>query len=513
MNEKIESIMKKIYTLFTAAAALFAAVSCDLNLTPVGTLSYDPENTIVIQADIDGFEAGVIAQMRGLGYGVYNEASDIMMDYFNAVTDYGNNYGGIHRTDNEFSASDYDTRDNWKGPYMAIRHYNVAIQGCMSVPAQFKAKADLTRGEAYFGRAYAYLHLVRLFGKAYGPNSNTDLGVPIVLVYDQNEKPERKTVAEVYAQIKSDLDSAAVLLAGVKGQVRASRPTIDAVNALYARYYIDTKDYNNAAASAMKVISTGNYALAATADEMVKEYVNDEGTEPILQFVGNISEGGYMSATYYGGMANYTEEGYGFCYRPYFIPTETLVNSYDNSDLRLAQWFSKDDYNTYIEGGWYKGDFYVFKKYQGNPELNSGSMPNTAQKRKPLLISEMYLIAAEAYLAAGNTSEATAALNTIQNARHANLTTATTENIHKEWYRETVGEGLRMSCLKRWGEGYSSRPGQPGALSKGLLMTGEFYTEKNFPASDYHFLFPVPTHEMQVNPNLVQNEGYSAVSE
>jgi hypothetical protein len=212
-------------------------------------------------------------------------------------------------------------------------------------------------------------------------------------------------------------------------------------------------------------------------------------------------------------MANYTEEGYGFCYRPYFIPTETLVNSYDNSDLRLAQWFSKDDYNTYIEGGWYKGEFYVFKKYQGNPELNSGSMPNTAQMRKPLLISEMYLIAAEAYLAAGNTSEATAALNTIQNARHANLTTATTENIHKEWYRETVGEGLRMSCLKRWGEGYSSRPGQPGALSKGLLMTGEFYTEKNFPASDYHFLIPVPTHEMQVNPNLVQNEGYSAVSE
>jgi hypothetical protein len=395
---------------------------------------------------------------------------------------------------------------------MAIRHYNVAIQGCMSVPAQFKAKADLTRGEAYFGRAYAYLHLVRLFGKAYGPNSNTDLGVPIVLVYDQNEKPARKTVAEVYAQIKSDLDSAAVLLAGVKGQARASRPTIDAVNALYARYYIDTKDYNNAAASAMKVISTGNYALASTADEMVKEYVNDEGTEPILQFVGNLSEGGYMSATYYGNMANYTEEGYGFCYRPYFLPTETLVNSYDNTDLRLAQWFSKDDYNTYIEGGWYKGEFYVFKKYQGNPELNSGSMPNTAQMRKPLLISEMYLIAAEAYLQAGDKGKAAEMINKLRQrpgtikagfeaAMNVSANDINIDFILDERAREMAGEYVRYTDLKRTHK-----------LVEYVTMYNEDgVTEAQMKGDDgkYKILRPIPQDALDKNQTKVaQNPGY-----
>ncbi len=48
-----------------------------------------------------------------------------------------------------------------------------------------------------------------------------DLAVPLVLVYDQLAKPARATVKETYAQVKSDLDSAAVNLAKVPGSVRA----------------------------------------------------------------------------------------------------------------------------------------------------------------------------------------------------------------------------------------------------------------------------------------------------
>lgn len=86
-----------------------------------------------------------------------------------------------------------------------------------------------------------------------------------MLRYDQNERPARATVASVCAQIKTDLDSAAVILENVSGSVRAQKPTIDAVNALYARYYIDVKDAANAALYAHKVIDTGTYNLASTA--------------------------------------------------------------------------------------------------------------------------------------------------------------------------------------------------------------------------------------------------------
>ncbi|MBQ7421167.1 MAG: hypothetical protein IJV27_03365 [Prevotella sp.] len=59
--------MKNIfkYTLLSLAAA-FMVTSCDLNLIPEGSLVYDPDNIITNSVDLQGFEAGVIAQFRGI---------------------------------------------------------------------------------------------------------------------------------------------------------------------------------------------------------------------------------------------------------------------------------------------------------------------------------------------------------------------------------------------------------------------------------------------------------------
>ena len=227
-----------------------------------------------------------------------------------------------------------------------------------------------------------------------------------------------------------------------------------------------------------------------------------------MQFYASISEGqGGHSA--YTGMA--VTDGVTH-YHPYFIPSQKLIDAYDEGDIRFAQWFDGGDYPSYHNATWYnkdETDYYVFKKYFGNPDLYSSTAPNSAQAVKPFLISEMYLIAAEAYLEAGSAANALTYLNALQEKRHATLSlTATEENIHNEWYRETVGEGLRFSCLKRWGEGFSGRPAQPGA---GMVVnTGSAYTEKVFASDDYHFQWPIPTYEMQTNLNLVQNEGYGA---
>ena len=37
---------------------------------------------------------------------------------------------------------------------------------------------------------------------------------------------------------------------------------------------------------------------------------------------------------------------------------------------------------------------------------------------------------------------------------------------------------------------------------------GGSYTKKTMTADDYHWQWPVPTYELQVNDNLVQNPGY-----
>ncbi len=504
---KTEMSMKKIFGILAAAAAVVMTASCDLNLTPANTLSYDSENLITNETDLIGFEAGILAQIRGLEYGVYDWASDVQMDYFNAVNDYGNNGGGIHRSDDSFSASDYDTRDNWSGPYGAIKNFNILIHGAQVVPDGLQKKAAIARGEAYFGRAMAYLHMVRLFGKPYKTGSNT-LGVPLVLEYDQSARPARATVAEVYDAIKADLDSAAVLLADVPGKVGSQVPTIDAVNALYARYYLDLGDWSNAASKAMSVInSNAGYALSADAEAMENEWVNDEGTEPIMQMYASLTEGrGYHD--YYQNMSMDSQEGHGLYYHPYFIPTKALVEAYDEGDLRKSQWFTTGE-PFFASGIWYD-NITVFTKYHGNPALRSNDIPNTAQAIKPFLISEMYLIAAEAYLNSGNTAEATAQLNVLQDKRGAVKTVANENNVQHEWFRETVGEGLRISCLKRWGLGYSTRAAQDNAAAGGVVVTGASFTEKSMAASDYHFQWPVPTYDMQINANLVQNDGYTS---
>lgn len=74
--------------------------------------------------------------------------------------------------------------------------------------------------------------------------------------------------------------------------------------------------------------------------------------------------------------------------------------------------------------------------------------------------------------------------------------------------KETVGEGLYFTCVKRWGDGFPARPGH--ASAQGLLMTGVGFEERVLPADSRCFNWPIPTYEMQLNKELEQNPGYSA---
>lgn len=499
--------MKNIvkYTLAAAASVVMFA-SCDLNLVPIDAIAYEEGGMLIqTQANLNAFENGILASFRAVQNGTYITTEEVQFDYFNATIDFGNNYGSIHRCDYTFTTSDYDTEDMWEGHYSVIKNYNIVIDNTDNVPEDLKEKAKIVKGEALFFRAASYLTLARHFGPAYSPAVKDSPCVPLVLKYDQNEKPSRATVGEVYDQIKADLDAAAAILAGVSGKARSQKPTIDAVNALYARYFMDVQDYTNAAAYAHKVIGDGSkYKLASTPEEMEAEYVTDEGTEAIYQAYASLTEGSNSNEYWTNSVAD-AKGATGHVFRPYFLPTETLVNAYEPEDLRFVAWFSNEE-TVQIAGTYYNGDFYTFIKYWGNPTLTSSPIRNGRQKPKPFKISEMYLIAAEAELST-NPNAAKEDLNALQAARNATLTEATEATVRQEWYKETVGEGFRMWCLKRWGQGFNGRPVQEGC--KYVIQSGESYENKQFAASDYHFTWPVPAPEMKINSNLVQNPGYS----
>ncbi len=503
--------MKNTIKYLFVAAAIAAISACDMNLLPTDSIVYEPGGQVIAtREDLTQFEARIMSDYRAIHGGMYNIIEDVMTDGFNASSGFGNNYGSVHRTDDSFSSSDGYIESYWSNHYIVIKDYNVLINALndeVNIPSGTEQMAGIIQGEAYMFRAEAYMNLVRHFGSQYNPNDPEALGVPVVLEFDLYARPARNTVHEVYKQIKADLDSAAVRLAGQVGLLQADYPTIDAVNALYARYYLDTQDYKNAAAVAGKVISSGKYTLSNTASKLLDESRNDMGTEAIMQLYGSLQEMPNATSVY---TSMFSSQDHGVCFRSLFLPTKKLVDSYGATDIRKAAWFTSSDYYTELNGTYYRGDFFTFVKYLGNSTLYSGEVPNGVQMCKPFLISEMYLIKAEAEAMMEEIPKAKSTINVLQTARGATKTSGRLEDIQNEWFRETVGEGMRWTCLKRWGLGYDKRVAQTGTLSKNAVMVGEYYDARSLSADDKAFVWPIPADERRLNANLKQNPGYGS---
>ena len=180
--------------------------------------------------------------------------------------------------------------------------------------------------------------------------------------------------------------------------------------------------------------------------------------------------------------------------------------------MRKAAWFTDSKLPVEFNSVPYTGLFSVFIKFEGNPALTT-SLLNGSNAPKPLKIGEMYLIAAEAALEGGDATKAAEYLNMLQGKRGTARTAATWETVKNEWFKETIGDGLRMSCLKRWGDGYTARTPQAAALEAAILQTtGDYYGTRSMKADDRAFCWPIPAYELKVNENLVpqQNPGYSA---
>ncbi|MBD0261063.1 MAG: RagB/SusD family nutrient uptake outer membrane protein, partial [Cytophagales bacterium] len=141
----------------------------------------------------------------------------------------------------------------WSAIYRVINRANnvIARVPLVSDPALSPELQNQLVGEAYFLRALAYFDLVRTWG-----------GVPLVtqptLSAADNRGIPRSTADEVYAQVLSDLETAAPLLPATTDRFRATRKT---VWALQARYYLYRGDWARAEEYAGKLVGDDNYKL------------------------------------------------------------------------------------------------------------------------------------------------------------------------------------------------------------------------------------------------------------
>jgi hypothetical protein len=141
---------------------------------------------------------------------------------------------------------------DWNIPYTQVLYANVVLDGLKNVaitPDNWQ-KWNTVKGCALFTRAYAFYNLAQIFALPYNAaTANTDLGIPLKLSPNVDEKVQRSTLEQTYTQILSDLLEAKTLLPDTISSLRI-RPNKPAAFAQLARVYLSRRQYDNAGANA-----------------------------------------------------------------------------------------------------------------------------------------------------------------------------------------------------------------------------------------------------------------------
>lgn len=515
---------KKIFKASLVLALSFGAASCNMDLRPYSVI--DPENALETYADAERLANGFNVWIRSLAVGDEVYAPELQADIFHASTDFGNRGGLLYQW--TFSTNFDYAESLWSACYTAIANANFFIRKAADVETRIAEDADFAENwsdeeidalkghvsEAYFLRAYAHYLLADRFCAAYGRAdvSGADSGIPVVTSYvptsDKDKYPARSTLKETFDQIFADLDEAERNI----GVLRDPEPgchyvTADAVKALRARAALTIGDYTTARDNALAVVNGGTYSLVDSADGLEDLWVNDAApSEVILQsYVAINTE--MPGTNNYGYISyNYSEK----TYAPDYIPEQWVIDLYDDSDLRKAAYFEVQEL-TYGSGT--SDPVWIFTKFGGNPALQTAASDlNYCNAPKPFRLAEQYLIAAEACANAGNDRQGSDLLNALRTKRIAgwapvSYTGGTLKNeIKTERIRELLGEGFRLSDLKRYGQGMNRSAAQNAAV---ILFPGSTTTELlTRSADDYRFVWPIPTSETDANPKIKQNPGY-----
>lgn len=528
--------MKKI-AVITLAAFVFGLAGCDMDKEPYDAIPGGKGLTTIV--DFENLRVGIYSCYRGLTGGGYILAPEIQADAFNAVADFSNTYGDFYSWN--FVSTNSTVSSVWHNYYATILQTNYMLQEAkradedpsLKLNEAQKAQIHVYEGEAYFTRAYCYFQLANFFCKDYDARTaESEPGVPLQLTYDPaitvKDYPGRSSLQATYEQVLADLDDAAALIETGKAGIidterninnkyvtvstapknRGNYITTDVVTALRARVALQMDDYEKAAGYARGLIDSGTYPLLGESSALKDMWKNDTGTETIWQIA--------MTTPDEAGPAN----GYYFIGDPPtkkdYIPTADLMSLYEDKDMRKSAYFGK--YHLIVSSG-NAGDIYFFNKYPGNDYYNGlGASTKFVNQPKPFRIAEMYLIAAEAYARTGTAALVKRGSDLLKELRTKRIEGYTQgdytdagvlmDEVMDERVRELVGEGFRLTDLKRWGKGVKRNSAQNSGL---IWFPGVNYSEKlDREADDPRMVWPIPKSEMDANPQLkgAQNPGY-----
>jgi hypothetical protein len=415
-------------------------------------------------------------------------------------------YTKINRTDigaGEISADDYYVRDqeyngvvvnqrrlytwekdnvfaegtnDWANAYDKVYIANTVLDNLktIAVPAAQQQDWNNLKGQALFLRAYTFFQLSLTFSLAYDEaTADTDLGMPLRLTGELDEKITRATVRQSYNQIINDLKEAASLLPVTP--LHVLRSSKSAVYGLLARVYLSMRKYDECFLYAEECLKLKSTLLNYNIPNIPNPNASFTFSAPILLY--NNPEIIYASRVGVPSILANT--------RSKIDPA--LYASYLSGDLRKVVFFTTNT-GTNLGTNSFKGS------YEGNGDLFDG-----------IATDEVYFMRAECFARKNMPAEAMNDVNAVLNMRwktgtpYVNLTATNAVEalviVLKERRKELVMRTLRWMDIKRL-----NKEGANIVLQR--VVNGVTYT---LPANDLRCALAIPESIIAIN-GIQQNK-------
>jgi len=395
----------------------------------------------------------------------------------------------------------------WGSSYILLNRANKVLNKIETENGVYTTPGlkNYNEGEVLFLRGYAHYMLWNIFGTA--PLDTADFAL-------ENLNPANSTGTQLLDQAIDDFSRAASLLPSSWGKDDIGRVTANGAYGMLEKALVfrATVNKNNddyqASIQAFNKISG---ASLVTNFEDNFDVNHENNNESLFEFqagppiaglgstnswlandVVNIGVSSSYWQCFYNGNGTYMGGNL-------YVATDKFKNAFNAADPRLPLTIKTSNNN--------------ITKYVLNGDAMEGAV-NSLNNVRILRYADALLLKAEAVLqSGGSTSEAIGLINQVRTRARsmvaggtepANFSTAETNKvtilqwIMDERLRELGAEGQRWFDLRRWALG-------------GVITLNKDFFDSNWPSltwDDHYLNFPIPSTEIDKNPNIVQNPGY-----
>lgn len=364
------------------------------------------------------------------------------------------------------------------------------------------------KGEALFLRGWSFFNLWVYFGKA---PVVTDRITSLANLY-----PAESKGTELLDQAITDLTEAASLLPASWPAPQRGRVTANAANGMLGKVFMHRGTVNKATADLTSAITAFN---KITGVSLVPNFgdnfdvAKENNQESLFEFQASTAGGDNIwLPNEFDGAIGTMSAYWGFFYEGNtrsnnninYLATNKLLNAFTPGDPRLPLTINTSSATGKQLIKWSRAD------------LTSGNGNSSANNPRILRYADVLLLRAEALVQSnGSTTEAIGLVNQIRTrARNmvpagtvpANYPTTETNRgtilawIMNERFIELAAEGHRWPDLKRW---------HMGGL---ITLNNAFFDATNNAVMAFtapkNLVMPIPSQEIDRNPNIKQNDGY-----